>query len=195
MRKPGAQSDRAQSFRRRGARRRECDAPDRKRHRDIVERRKFRQQMMKLVDEAQLLIAQGTALSVGQGREIPFADLHNAAIDSVQSTKAMQKSALARARRTDDRDHFSRRDAEVGSAQHQHRAGIVEFLLQSWRQCAVALLLGNDAAHQLGPLQKNSPYAARPQYGATHNAAPRPDARAPRASWDKASLPARARGK
>ena len=94
-------------------------ATDGQRHRDVLERREFRQQMMKLIDEAERAVAHLAAFRFGQRRERRAFDEYFASRWRVESAQQMQQRALAGARSADDGDTLARANVEIDA--HQHR--------------------------------------------------------------------------
>ena len=73
-------------------------AADHERHRDVLERREFRQQVMELVDEPQRTIAHAPALRLRERREGTALHEHLAAGRRVEATEQMRDSRPQRAR-------------------------------------------------------------------------------------------------
>ena len=88
------------------------------RHRDVLERRELRQQMMELIDEAERTIAQPAALRVAQRAHRLADDAHLACRRLIEAADELQQRRLARARRADDRDAIALGDGELDAAQH-----------------------------------------------------------------------------
>ena len=78
--------------------------PHQQRHRDILQSREFRQQMMELIDEPDRAIAQVAALGVAQPVHGGARDLDRAAGRQIEAAQQLQQRRLARSRRADDGD-------------------------------------------------------------------------------------------
>jgi hypothetical protein len=77
-------------------------AADPQRHGHVVQRAEFRQQVVKLVDKAQVLVAQPALRRRIQLRQRLAQQLHRAAGGRVQPAQQVQQRAFARARGADD---------------------------------------------------------------------------------------------
>ena len=88
------------------------------RHRDVVERREFRQQMVELIHEAERAIAQLVALALLQFRERLAEQRHAAGARLVEPAEHVQQRALARPRRPDDRQLLAAMHLQLRVVQH-----------------------------------------------------------------------------
>ncbi len=120
MVQPMREADATEQVARGGARGVRRLAPDPQRHRDVVERAEFRQQMVELVDEAEAPVAHVAARDLGQRREVGAVDRDAARRRRVEPAEQVQQRALAGTRRADDRDRLGRLNRERHAAQHVH---------------------------------------------------------------------------
>ena len=145
-------------------------AADHLRQDDVLERRELRQQVMELIDEADLGAPQRRALVVGHCRGRRAADMHLARVRRLQQAGQMQQRRLSGAGRRDQRHRLAGPEREVRAVQHlDHRLA--------------------------APVAARDVLAARGAGGARrliHSAAPRPDRAAPRARTDRSSPRAKA---
>ena len=123
---------------RRGARLGHRQAADAQRHRDVVERAELRQQVVELVDEAEVAVAPLALLGRAHRREVAPAQHHAALGRRLEAAEQVQQRALARARRADDRERLAGPHAEVDALQHLHveprrAAALDEALVQPGR--------------------------------------------------------------
>src|SRR5258706_5310762 len=95
-------------------------AADHERHRNVFDRREFGQQMMKLINESELAIAQIAAGGLVQRLDIASADQDLAARRGVEPTEQMQQRAFAGARCADDSDALALVYREVDAEQNLH---------------------------------------------------------------------------
>ena len=102
---------------RRGSRLRQGFAADAQRHRHIVQRAELGQQVVELIDEAQVLVAPAALRGGVHGREIAAGQLHAAGARRIEAAEQVQERALARPRGADDGHGFAARDAEIDAAQ------------------------------------------------------------------------------
>src|SRR5215212_755142 len=93
-------------------------AADELRHDDVLERREFRQEMVELVDEAELLAPQRGAPGVAHAGGRAAADEDLAPVRLLEQPRHMQQRRLAGPGGRDERDELARPDREVRSAQH-----------------------------------------------------------------------------
>jgi hypothetical protein len=91
------------------------------RQHDVLQRREFRQEMVELVDEADLGPPQPRAALVVELRGCHAADKDFAAIGLFEQTRDMKQGRLAGAARRDQRDEFARPEREIGLAQDFER--------------------------------------------------------------------------
>ena len=94
------------------------EAADAQRHRDVVERGELGQQMVELVDEAEMAVAPLALLGRVEGREVAAAEIDAARGRRLEAAEQMQQRALARARRADDGERLAAPDLEVDALQH-----------------------------------------------------------------------------
>ena len=118
MLEPLAEAHALEQAARLGGRLRRRGAAHEQRHRDVLERRELRQQMVELVDEAERAIAQPAAVRVAQRAHRLADDAHLAGRRLIETADELQQRRLARARRADDRDAIALRDGELDAAQH-----------------------------------------------------------------------------
>ena len=89
-------------------------------HSHVVQRAELRQQVVELVDEAQVLVAQ-LALPLGRkGRHLRPLQAHGARRGCIQPAQQVQQRALARTRGTDDGQRLACADLQVYAVQHSH---------------------------------------------------------------------------
>ena len=95
-------------------------APDAQRHADVVQRAELRQQVVELVDETQVPVAQPALFrGVQAGHLLPH-QLHRARGRRVQPAQQVTQRALARTRGADDGERLAGMHLEVHAAQHLH---------------------------------------------------------------------------
>jgi hypothetical protein len=161
------------------------DAADAQRHGDVVERRELGQEMVELVDEAEMAIAPFALRGRVEGREVASAEVDVALSRRLEAAEQMQQRALARSRRADDGERLAASHLEVDALEHvdvdsRRAAALGEALVQSG---------GDD--HRLGARTRRGRCRRRvrslAQPHLTHSAAPRPAAAGSRASSDRAS--------
>ena len=70
--------------------------PNEQRHGDVFQRRKLRQQVVKLIDEAEVTVARQRSIPVGQGEGVHGAPAHRPRIRAVQRPQQVQQRALPR---------------------------------------------------------------------------------------------------
>ena len=129
------------------------------RHGHIVLRAELRQQVVKLVDKTQVLVAQLT-LAFGAERVQGLAlQVHAALCGGIQPAQQMQQSAFSRARGAHNGQRFTGMHLQINIVQHLHI------------QVPIFKALGDTARLQ--------------NYWITHNAAPPQDSRGWHASWGK----------
>ena len=107
-------------------------APHQQRHRDVLERRELRQQVMELVDEAERCgCASSPRSRVATTRACPAGDAHLPASGRSSPPSKLQQRGLARTGRADDRDALARAHLEFDAAQHfEHRSPCAKLLAQ-----------------------------------------------------------------
>ncbi len=96
-------------------------AADHLRHHDVLQRREFRQQPVRLVDEADIGPAQLGALDVGQLRGRGAVDIDLAGIRRLEQPRNVQQRRLAGARRRHQRDRLARPQRELGAVEDRQR--------------------------------------------------------------------------
>jgi hypothetical protein len=94
---------------------------DHLRQHDIFERRKFRQQMMELIDEADLAAPQRGALIVGHPDGGFAGDKHFPSVGRLEKARNMEERRFAGTGRGDQRDRLPRPEAKIGAAQNFER--------------------------------------------------------------------------
>ncbi len=95
-------------------------AADAQRHGDVVLRTEFGQQVVELVDEAQVLVAQ-FALARGRERVQRLAlQLHGAGGGRVEPAQQVQQRALARTRGADDGQRLAGMHVQIHALEHGH---------------------------------------------------------------------------
>ena len=147
---------------------------DELRHDHVLERREFRQQVVELVDEADLLATQAGAADIVHGRGRRAVDEDLAAVRLLEQAGDMEEGRLAGAGRRHERNHLAREDRELGVAQD----------LEETRPLAVA-------ARDLRQIKRR---CRRPVHRrVSRSAAPRPDRAGPPARTDRASRAATGR--
>jgi hypothetical protein len=124
----------------------------------VVQRRELRQQVVELIDEAELGQAHARALALRQVGAVHPVDQDAAAVGMLQQAGGVQQRRLARTGWADQPDQFAGTDVEVHAPQH--------------RQALVAA--GDIGAFKTADGQD--------QGRATHNEAPQPDLGATRAT-------------
>src|SRR5690554_2126223 len=139
-------------------------APNNQRHGDVIKRRKLRQQMMKLVDEAQAAIAQLAAPGFGQAFGRYAVDKYRPGGGLIEQAQGVQQGTLARPRSANNGDHLALVHMQADIAQH------ADFL--------PAFLIGLDQVTR----RQRMLYL-----GINHGAVPVPVADWTRASWDTKS--------
>ena len=141
-------------------------APDAQRHRHVVERAELRQQVVELVDEAEVLVAPAPLLRprpcVAKSRPISST---RPAVGCVEAAQQVQQRALARARGADDRQRLAAR-APPGSCRCSTVTSSASLPLPSRKRLC-------------RPRRPSAPTL-------THSAAPRRDSRGWRASSGRA---------
>src|SRR5207302_2882200 len=83
------------------------DARDHLRQHDVLESREFRQEVMELVDEAEMPATDRRAFAVGHTAALLAADQNLAAIRPLEQTRDMEERRLAGARRADQSDDLA----------------------------------------------------------------------------------------
>ena len=150
-------------------RRRVRDPGQAQRQRRVLLRGELRQQVVLLVDEAQVPVAQRRQLPVRQRVDAPPGQLHRARVRAVEAGQQMQQGALAAAGHADHGRALAGGDLEVEAAQHLHP------------QRARAEGLGEPRAAQHRVTHSAAPPPAAPAARGAPGTAPRtPPARAPR---------------
>ena len=143
-------------------------AGDELRHHHIFERVEFRQQMMELIDEADVAAPDAGAFGIAQRGAVAPVQQHRTAIGAVEQPGDLEQRRFAGARRGDQR----------------HRLALVKLRRRTVEHMdfAVALL---EAALQVDKLDDRCSRAL--VHGLTRTAGLRRDRDAPRARMDKAS--------
>ena len=121
MRDPLGQPDTLQHRARRLLRLVARHAPNQQGHGNVVERGKFRQQMMELVDESERGIAQVAARLFIQAGEIAALQTDRAGGRRIQPAEQVQQGRFAGTGSADDGDPLALDDVEVESLQHLDR--------------------------------------------------------------------------
>src|SRR6266849_4212365 len=147
------------------ARRAARDAGDHLRQHDVLERREFRQEMMELVDEAEILAADRGALAIRHAAALLARDQHLAAIRPLEQAGDVQEGGFAGAGGPDQGDDLAGAQGERGAAHDLERLA--------------GLAIGPDDAAQLERRRL------------THSEALPPDRAAPPAATGKWSPAAR----
>jgi len=114
------QPDLGQHLGRLGARLGARHAADPQRHGDVVARAELGQQVVELVDEAQVAVAQRALLRGAQPGERLLHQRDAAGRRRIQPAQQVQQRALARARSTDDGHGLARAHREVHALEHGH---------------------------------------------------------------------------
>jgi hypothetical protein len=96
-------------------------AADEKRHRHVLDRGEFRQQVVELVDKPQRGVAHAPALRLVHRAERPALHAHAAGRRCIQPAEQVQQRALARARLAHDRHALARAHGEVHAREYLHR--------------------------------------------------------------------------
>src|SRR5690606_9235576 len=133
-------------------------ASHQQRHGHILERRELRQQVMELVHETQLVVAQRAALALAELVDVAPGHLDGALVGPVKAAQHLQQGGLARAGSTHNRDTLTARDRQFNPGEH----------------CQLAAAFA-----------KAAPDITRRQYQLSHDATTPPAARARRARPDK----------
>jgi len=132
MLQPRAEPDLGENRRRLPFRCRLVHAPDQQRHRDVLQRGEFRQQVVELIDEAERFVAQAAPFAFRHSGEIIAEQMHAAGSGRVEPAKQMQQCALARAARADDGCRLASADFQIDARQHRHfRRALAEYLAQA----------------------------------------------------------------
>ncbi len=97
MLQPRPQPDPSQQLGRRAARRATRPAGDHQRQRDVLQRRELGQQVVKLVDETQMAVADPTALGLAGRADIMSGNANRAGAGIIEPAKQLQQGALAHA--------------------------------------------------------------------------------------------------
>src|SRR5262249_43386799 len=72
------------------------------RHGDVLQRREFRQQMMKLVDETERAVAQYAALALAERVDVASRHPHHTGARRIEAAENLQECRFARTRSADD---------------------------------------------------------------------------------------------
>ncbi len=96
-------------------------AADQQRHADVLQGGELRQQVVKLVDEAQRAVAQQPAGRLVQRREFLAGEPDAAGGGRVQAAEHVQQGALARTGAADDSHPLPRQQVQLDAGQHLHR--------------------------------------------------------------------------
>ena len=102
----------------RGRRLRGLGAADLERHRHVVERAEFGQQVVELVDEAQVLVAQAALFGRIGMRNVLAEQLDLSGGGRIEPAHQVQQRALAGARSADDGQRFAGAHVQVDAVQH-----------------------------------------------------------------------------
>ena len=120
-------------------------APDPQRHGDVVQRAELGQQVVELVDETQVPVAQIALHAGAQLRQVLAHQLHAAAGGRIERAQQVQQGALAGTRGADDGQRLAGVHLQVDALQHRHvEPAFGETLGQ-------ALRLQHDITHNAGP--------------------------------------------
>src|SRR5262249_24066929 len=161
------------------------EAADHLRHDHVLDCRKLHQQVMELIDEADLGAANARALGIRERRGRNLIDVDFAAIGMLEQARDVQERRLAGAGGRYQRHGLARPNGELGAFEDLER------------DVALAIVPVDLVQEEDRRLFIAAPDAdLRPRLGAdrvTHSAAPRPDRGAPRARPDRASPRAIAR--
>src|SRR5436190_2091002 len=95
-------------------------APYQQEHYDVLQRGEFRQQVMKLIDEAEPAIAQITLLLFAELVQAASHDEYLASRSCVQASKQVQKRALTRSGRPDNGDRFTAPYFDIDTGQYRY---------------------------------------------------------------------------
>ncbi len=96
---------------------RDAEAAHQLRHHDVFKRREFRQQMVELVDEADVVAADRGAFVVGEPPARPARQDDVAGIRLLEQAGGVQQCRFAGARRRHQRDHLAALQRKVGAVQ------------------------------------------------------------------------------
>ena len=91
---------------------------DTQRHLDVFERGELRQQVMELVDEAEVHVPPAALLGRAHLREVAAFQRDAPGGGPVEPAQQVQQRALARARGADDRDEFALSDFKIDAPKH-----------------------------------------------------------------------------
>ena len=152
---------------------------DHLRHDHVLNGGKFHQQVMELIDEADLGSADARALGIRERRGRNLIDIDFAAIGMLEESSDVQERRLAGAGGRYQRNRLARPDGELGAFEDVQRDVALAIV-------PVDLMQEQDRRRLVA--MRNADL--RPRLGAnrvTHSAAPRPDRGVPRARPDRAS--------
>ena len=90
------------------------------RHGHVVQGAELGQQMVELVDKAQVAVAPLALLGRAQGRQQLALQLHRTLGGGIEATEQMQQGAFARARSAHDGQRLARVHGQVHALQHRH---------------------------------------------------------------------------
>src|SRR2546422_127847 len=88
---------------------------------DVLDRVQPREQVVRLKDESDVLVADPSELVVGQLPDVLAREHIGAAVGDVEAAEDVHERRLPRPRRAHDRDELGRMDVEVDAAQRVHR--------------------------------------------------------------------------
>src|SRR4029078_8104362 len=160
-----------------------CQAADHLGQHDIFQGRKFRQQVMRLVDEADLVATNSRPLVVGQYRSRPTVDIDVAVIGVLKQPGDMQKRRLAGARWRDQSNSLPRPERKFDAVEHMKRFVALSVLTLDVVQEEDRDVLFLPSLWRLFLLLDH--FCPGDAVGLTHTAAPPRDRGAPHAMTDR----------
>jgi len=98
-------------------------ASDAQGHFRVFKRREFREEMMKLKNEPNVLVPKSRQRVVRHRPEVGVPNKHRARIAAIEAAKQMEQRALSNTGRADDRHHLARLDREIEVAEHVQALG------------------------------------------------------------------------
>ena len=93
-------------------------AGDPRREADVLDRGEFRQQMIRLENETDAVVAEFGQFAFGKPGKILPGEMNFARVRRIQTAHQMEQGAFARAGRAAQREEFAARHVEVHPAQH-----------------------------------------------------------------------------